>query len=274
MSSIVRPIALTIAGSDPSGGAGLQADLKTFTALGVYGASVVTALTAQNTLGVTGVHKVPADFIRAQFLAVTSDLQVSAIKTGMLGDQETVRAVAGLLQAIRAPIVVDPVMVATSGDVLLAPDAVDALRRELIPLARVITPNLPEAAKLLDTTLAESEAEMCDQARALLRLGCQAVLVKGGHGQTGESVDALATGTDLHRFVKPRIATQNTHGTGCALAAALTSGLAQGLEIPAAVERAKEFVWRALSSGALQKIGAGNGPIDFVFAVQNPTRDN
>lgn len=265
----MRPIVLTIAGSDPSGGAGLQADLKTFTALGVYGASVVTALTAQNTLGVSGIHKVPADFVRAQFQSVTSDLQVAAIKTGMLGDAETVATVAGLLRTVHWPIVVDPVMVATSGDVLLEPGAIDAIRAKLVPLARVITPNLPEAARLLETTLAHSENEVTAQARALLELGCRAVLIKGGHGLGDEAIDVLVEGPSVYHFARPRIATRNTHGTGCTLAAAVASGLAQGIDLSDAVDRAKDFVWHALKSGAQQRIGSGNGPLDFCFAVRN-----
>ena len=267
MSSNTPPIALTIAGSDPSGGAGLQADLKTFTALGVYGASVVTALTAQNTVGVSGVHKVPAEFIRAQYAAVISDLDVRAIKTGMLGDEETVATVAELLARCGAPVVVDPVMVATSGDVLLEPDAIASVKLKLIPLARVITPNLPEAAKLLGASVAASETEMIDQARALLRFGCGAVLIKGGHGAGEEALDVLVDGQSVHRFVRPRIATRNTHGTGCTLAAAIAAGLARGSDLRGAVENAKEFVWQALRSGAELQIGHGNGPVDHLFAV-------
>ena len=267
MSSNTPPIALTIAGSDPSGGAGLQADLKTFTALGVYGASVVTALTAQNTVGVSGVHKVPAEFIRAQYAAVISDLDVRAIKTGMLGDEETVATVAELLARCSAPVVVDPVMVATSGDVLLEPDAIASVKLKLIPLARVITPNLPEAAKLLGASVAASETEMIDQARALLRFGCGAVLIKGGHGAGEEAFDVLVDGQSVHRFVRPRIATRNTHGTGCTLAAAIAAGLARGSDLRGAVENAKEFVWQALRSGAELQIGHGNGPVDHLFAV-------
>ena len=267
MSSNTPPIALTIAGSDPSGGAGLQADLKTFTALGVYGASVVTALTAQNTVGVSGVHKVPAEFIRAQYAAVISDLDVRAIKTGMLGDEETVATVAELLALCSAPVVVDPVMVATSGDVLLEPDAIASVKLKLIPLARVITPNLPEAAKLLGASVAASETEMIDQARALLRFGCGAVLIKGGHGAGDEAFDVLVDGQSVHRFVRPRIATRNTHGTGCTLAAAIAAGLARGSDLRGAVENAKEFVWQALRSGAELQIGHGNGPVDHLFAV-------
>ena len=274
MSSRTPPIALTIAGSDSSGGAGIQADLKTFTALGVYGASVITALTAQNTLGVTGVHNVPADFIRAQFDAVTSDLKIAAVKTGMLGDVETVTIVAALLARLKPPfLVVDPVMVATSGDRLLDEGAITTVREKLIPQADLITPNVPEAAALLDKPPAATEREMELQARHLLKLGCGAVLIKGGHSVGAESADVFITARDVHWFRLPRIATRNTHGTGCTLAAAITAGLAQGLDLPAAVQQAKDFVWAALKSGADQKIGAGNGPVDHLIYLRKPPRD-
>lgn len=262
-----RPIALTIAGSDPSGGAGIQADLKTFSALGVYGASVVTALTAQNTRGVSGVMKVPADFIRAQFAAVAGDLSIAAAKTGMLANAETVLTVADLLKgASLANLVVDPVMVATSGDALLECEAIAALREVLIPLAALITPNLHEAARLLDRPVAETEDEARDQAESLLRFGASAVLVKGGHGTGDEAADFLATAKGVHRFAKPRLATRNTHGTGCTLAAAITAGLATGLGFTESVRAAKDFLWLALRSGADMKIGSGNGPVDHLAA--------
>lgn len=271
--SLTPPIALTIAGSDPSGGAGIQADLKTFTALGVYGASVITALTAQNTRGVTGVMKVPAGFIAAQFDAVTSDLAIGAIKTGMLADAETVTCVSALLSRLRGvPIVVDPVMVATSGDRLLDESAVAAVRERLIPLASLITPNLPEAAALLSTDVARSDAEMIAQAEALLQLGCAAVLIKGGHGGGDEAVDYLVTTAgDRARLSAPRIATRNTHGTGCTLAAAIAANLASGGALTDGVRAAKAFVWSAITSAATQQIGGGNGPVDHLFSVRNPS---
>lgn len=264
-----RPVAMTIAGSDPSGGAGLQADLKTFTALGVYGTSIVTALTAQNTVGVTGVMAVPPDFIRAQFTSVVSDLDVAAAKTGMLGDEATVQTVASLIKASGLkPLVVDPVMVATSGDVLLKPDAIAAVREILIPLATVITPNLHEAARLLDANVATSEAEIFRQAEALLKLGCGAVLLKGGHGEGAEAVDILVTATgETVRLAKPRIKTHNTHGTGCTLAAAITAGLAKGQTLAAASNAAKQYLWVALVSGAAMQYGAGCGPVDHLHAL-------
>ena len=236
------PIALTIAGSDSSGGAGIQADLKTFSALGVYGASVITALTAQNTLGVQAVHPVPASFVAAQLDSVFADLAVGAIKTGMLASTVIIEAVVERLAAVpNIPLVVDPVMVATSGDALLDPSAIDAVRRCLIPRALLITPNLPEAAQLLDCAVATSEQEMAEQARALLALGCTAVLVKGGHGSGAHSVDLLARSGVVTRFVRPRVATTATHGTGCTLSAAIAALIAQGVPLEDAIERAKTY---------------------------------
>jgi len=264
-------IALTIAGSDPSGGAGIQADLKTFTALGVYGASVITALTAQNTIGVTGVMKVPVDFIAAQFQAVTSDLAVNAIKTGMLPDVETVERVSDLLaHAEIGHVVVDPVMVATSGDRLIDEDAVSAVRHRLVPIASLITPNLPEAAALVGGDVAATEDQMLRQARELLQLGCRAVLMKGGHGAGAAAVDILVTSSGaVVRLSEPRIETRNTHGTGCTLAAAIAAELAKGRSLQDAVRRSKHFVWSAIQSAASHHIGSGQGPVDHLFSVKN-----
>ena len=226
---MTAPIAVTIAGSDSGGGAGIQADLKTFSALGVYGASVIAALTAQNTKGVSAVLEVPPDFVAAQMDAVFSDLAVAAVKIGMLGSAGVVEAVAaGLVRHRQTRIVLDPVMVATSGDRLLAPDAVEALRTKLMPLAVVVTPNLPEAAALLDAPEAMTEDEMVHQAERLLALGARAVLMKGGHGKGAESVDFLVTATAAVRFAAARIETKNTHGTGCTLAAAIAAEPRQG----------------------------------------------
>jgi hydroxymethylpyrimidine/phosphomethylpyrimidine kinase len=262
-------MALTVAGSDPSGGAGIQADLKTFTALGVYGASVITALTAQNTRGVTGILKVDPDFIRAQFDAVTGDLAIGAVKTGMLADAATVTTVAGLIRGwAKGPVVVDPVMVATSGDVLLEADAIEAVRTTLLPLATLITPNLPEAATLLGRRAADSEPDLIAQGRALLAFGCKAVLIKGGHARSAEAVDYLVTATDVERLSRPRIATRNTHGTGCTLSAAIAAGLAKGDSLTAAAHAAKDFVTNALISGAAWKVGEGNGPVDHLHGVR------
>lgn len=267
------PIALTIAGSDPSGGAGIQADLKTFAALGVYGASVLTALTAQNTTGVFGVHAVPPDFIRAQFSAVMTDLEVRAIKTGMLADTATVETVVALIaSATHVPVVVDPVMVATSGDPLLAPEAVAAVRETLVPRAFLITPNLHEAARLLDGRVASSESEMIEQARVLLVLGCKAVLVKGGHGDASEAIDVLADAAGITVHKRPRIETGNTHGTGCTLSAAIAAELANGSPLREAVASAKAYVWGALESASRMKLGCGSGPVDHGWLSRSRKR--
>lgn len=268
------PIALTIAGSDPSGGAGIQADLKTFAAHGVYGASVITALTAQNTQGVTGVLEIDPDFIAAQIDAVASDLRLGAVKTGMLADRPQVAVVVsgikrhGIKRDGLVPLVVDPVMVATSGDVLLAPDAIDAVRRNLIPLASVITPNLHEAARLLGQAVAASEAEMQRQGEALMALGAAAVVIKGGHATGTEAVDYLVTGEGTIRFAKPWVETRHTHGTGCTLAAAIAANLAMGRTLPDAVAAAKDYLWNALVAGKTLGVGQGRGPVDHAFALR------
>jgi hydroxymethylpyrimidine/phosphomethylpyrimidine kinase len=264
------PVALTIAGSDSSGGAGIQADLKTFTVLGVYGASVLTALTAQNTHGVTGILPVPPAFVTQEIDAVAADLNIAAVKTGMLNDRATVLAVAeGVRRHRLHPLVVDPVMVASSGDMLLQPDAVEAVRRELLPLADIVTPNLPEAARLLDRSVAADVAGMAAQAQALLELGPKAVLLKGGHGEGSEAVDILVVrGRAPVRLALPRIDTANTHGTGCTLSAAITAGLAQGESLTDAVTAAKGFVHAALTAGRGLKIGGGSGPVDHLHAAR------
>jgi hydroxymethylpyrimidine/phosphomethylpyrimidine kinase len=256
------PIAVTIAGSDSGSGAGIQADLKTFSALGVYAATVITALTAQNTKGVSGINEVPPDFVAAQMDAVFSDLDVGAVKIGMLGNGDVIAAVAaGLRRYRQTKIVLDPVMVATSGEHLLEPDAVEALRTELVPLAHVITPNLPEAAALLGLPEAEDEAEILRQADRLLALGANAVLIKGGHAKGAESVDILVTGSDTMRFVANRIATRNTHGTGCTLSAAIAAGLAKGQSLAEAVTSAKAYVTAAIAAADRLGIGNGRGPV-------------
>jgi hydroxymethylpyrimidine/phosphomethylpyrimidine kinase len=262
-------IALTIAGSDSSGGAGIQADLKTFTAFGVYGASVITALTAQNTQGVHGVETVTPQFVAAQIDAVLGDLDVRAIKTGMLASADIVDVVASKQQCdAQIPLVVDPVMVATSGDALVAPDAVETVRRALIPLAALITPNLPEAARLLETAEATSDAEIVAQAKALHALGCRAVLIKGGHGAGDTAVDYLYDGAQVRRFALPRVDTRHTHGTGCTLSAAITALLARGAGLDEAVERAKSFVWQGLQAGRSLGVGHGSGPVDALYAIR------
>lgn len=256
------PIALTIAGSDSSGGAGVQADLKTFSALGVYGASVITALTAQNTTGVSGIHQVPADFVTAQIDAVFSDLGVNAVKIGMVAQRATIDAiVAGLLRWSPKHIVLDPVMVATSGDHLLAADAVATLRTELIPRASLITPNLPEAAALLEEPVAANEAAIADQGQRLLAMGCRAVLIKGGHGQGAESIDYLFGGNGTIALSAPRLATPNTHGTGCSLSSAIAAGLAKGEDMEAAIRHAKAWISAAIAAADRLDVGRGHGPV-------------
>ncbi len=258
----MSPIAVTIAGSDSGGGAGMQADLKTFSALGVYGASVVTALTAQNTRGVTAIHDVPPQFIAAQIDAVFSDLDVRAVKIGMLSQPAVIEAVAAGLDRWQAKnIVLDPVMVATSGDRLLNPDAIDVLKRVLIPRALVITPNLPEAAALLDEPLARNEDEMLAQAGRLRDRGAQAVLIKGGHSEGADSVDMLVLASSFTRLATPRVDTKNTHGTGCTLSSAIAAGLAKGLDLVAAAREAKVYVSEAIAASGRLAIGSGHGPV-------------
>jgi hydroxymethylpyrimidine/phosphomethylpyrimidine kinase len=241
------PIALTIAGSDSSGGAGIQADLKTFAALGVYGASVITALTAQNTRGVSGIHVVPADFVTAQMDAVFGDLDVKAVKIGMVAQAATIETIAvGLTKRPPVSVVLDPVMVATSGDHLLAGDAVDALRTRLIPLASLLTPNLPEAAALSGEAQAQDEAAIESQGRKLLAMGCAAVLINPG------GTVALAA---------PRLATVNTHGTGCSLSSAIAAGLARGESLESAVREAKAWINGAIKEADRLGVGHGHGPI-------------
>ena len=263
----MTPIALTIAGSDSGGGAGIQADLKTFSALGVYGASVITALTAQNTKGVTAIHDVPAEFVAAQMDAVFSDLEIGAVKIGMVSQRPVIEAIAaGLKRWRQRKVVLDPVMIAASGDKLLADDAIEVLKRALIPLALVITPNLPEAAALLDAPAARNETEMREQAERLLALGPQSVLVKGGHGSGPESADLLIGPNTFARFAADRIATENTHGTGCTLSSAIAAGLAKGLALSEAVGAAKRYVTDALAAADRIKIGSGHGPAHHFHA--------
>lgn len=268
----MTPIALTIAGSDPSGGAGVQADLKTFGALGVYGASVLTALTAQNTKGVSAIHDVPPAFITAQLDAVFTDLNVRAVKIGMLSRSAVIDAVAAGLEKHRAKnIVLDPVMIATSGDALLVPAAVNALRQKLIPKALVVTPNLPEAAALIGASPARNEREMEIQAREILVLGAQHVLIKGGHGTGEESVDLLVSLKETHRFAAKRVPTKNTHGTGCTLSSAVAAGLAKGLALPEAVRAAKDYVTAAIAAADKLKVGHGHGPLNHFYKSWRPS---
>jgi hydroxymethylpyrimidine/phosphomethylpyrimidine kinase len=264
----VTAIALTIAGSDSGGGAGIQADLKTFSALGVYGASVITALTAQNTRGVSGIHDVPADFVAAQLEAVFSDLAVGAVKTGMLSQPAVIEVVADALAGRDAPVVVDPVMVAASGDRLISEAAIETLRERLLPLAALITPNLPEAATLLETAVAADPQAMIGQAEALAALGPRAVLLKGGHGSSERSDDLfLEAGRAPVWLRAERHPTKNTHGTGCTLASAVAAGLAQGMQLAAAAERAKRYVTAAIVAADGLAIGHGYGPVHHFHAI-------
>jgi len=260
-------IAVTIAGSDSGGGAGIQADLKTFSALGVYGASVITALTAQNTQGVSGIHDVPALFIEKQIDAVFSDLKVNAVKIGMLSQPVAIGVVAaGLDRWKQTHVVLDPVMVSTSGDRLLAPAAIDLLRRDLMPRALLITPNLHEAAVLLDEPVARDEDEMRAQAEKLLAMGAQAVLIKGGHAQSTDAVDLLVTPTAVARLTAEKVDTENTHGTGCTLSAAIAAGLAKGYRLSEAVADAKTYVTHAIAAADELEIGQGQGPTHHFHA--------
>ncbi len=260
-------VALTIAGSDSGGGAGIQADLKTFSALGVFGTSVIAALTAQNTRGVSGIHDVPPEFVAAQIDAVFSDFDVGAVKIGMLSRAATIEAVAAGLDRHRAKnIVLDPVMVATSGDRLIDAAAVESLTRLLIPRALLITPNLPEAAALLAAPVATSETEMRGQAQRLIAAGARAVLMKGGHGKGVEAVDLLVDATSVTRLAATRVATRHTHGTGCTLSSAIAAGLAKGLALAEAVRAAKEYITAAIAAADRLQVGHGHGPVHHFHA--------
>jgi hydroxymethylpyrimidine/phosphomethylpyrimidine kinase len=263
----VLPVALTIAGSDSGGGAGIQADLKTFYAFGVFGTSAVTALTAQNTTGVTAVHAAPLDIVRAQIDAVVADLHPSATKTGMLATRALVDTVAeAIVRHALAAYVLDPVMVATSGDRLLDRDAEAALRTRLLPLAALVTPNLHEAEILLGREVGNVR-EMSRAARDLVEMGAGAALVKGGHLEGGEAVDVLWDGRDERVWRRPRVPSRHTHGTGCTLSAAVTACLALGAPLADAVDRALEFVAHAIRTAP--GLGSGHGPVNH-FAPTRP----
>jgi hydroxymethylpyrimidine/phosphomethylpyrimidine kinase len=266
------PAALSVAGSDPSGGAGIQADLKTFSALGVYGAAALTALTAQNTLGVTGVYPVPADFVTAQLDAVLSDLDVRALKTGMLWSADVVAAVVASVRRYAVPaVIVDPVMVATSGDRLVDQGTVDAIRDLLLPVATLVTPNLPEAAALVEGAVPKDEASMVDAGTAIRELGAGAALVKGGHLRGGEATDVLVDAEGVLRVPSRRIPTENTHGTGCTLASAIAARMAQGDDLRSAVVAAKSYLTGALEAADELQVGAGHGPVHH-FYQWDPTQ--
>lgn len=264
---VKTPVALTIAGSDSGGGAGIQADLKTFSALGVFGCSAIASLTAQNTLGVQDVFPIPPAFVQAQIHSVLADIEVGAIKTGMLATADIIHAVA---QSVRdyshIPVVLDPVMVATSGDRLLAVDAIEVLIKELIPLAVVVTPNLYEAAVLLNFPVANNLQQMQEQGERILALGAKAVLMKGGHADGEMATDLLVTPSGATRFSAPRIPTKNTHGTGCTLASAVAAGLAKQLPLIDAITQAKDYLHHALAHSARLHIGQGAGPVHHFYA--------
>ena len=255
------PTALTIAGSDSGGGAGIQADLKTFSALGVYGASAITAVTAQNTRAVTAVETLSPALVAAQIDAVLGDIAVGAVKIGMLGTPEIVDAVADGLAAYEGPVVLDPVMVAKSGDPLLADDAVEALLRRLLPRADLLTPNLPEAARLLGVAPAGTPEAMAEQGRALVFLGARAVLVKGGHAEGPVCTDLLVTREGREALTAPRIDTPNTHGTGCSLSSAIAAELAKGAALADAVRRAHAWLGGAIRAADGLGVGGGHGPV-------------
>ncbi len=263
----VAPTALTIAGSDSGGGAGIQADLRTFHQWRTRGATAITAVTAQNTLGVQRVHPLPPAIVEAQIASVLDDFDVAAAKTGMLHDREVVEATAGILERADLPwLVVDPVIIAASGDRLLDADALDALRAELLPLASLVCPNGPEAAALTGERCDDAES-LLRSARRLVELGAKAALVKGGHvdADEGEVRDVLWDGTSAHVYRRPRIATRHVHGTGCSLSAAVTAALARGMKLEAAVRAAGDWVHAAI--GSAPGIGGGSGPINHFAAV-------
>ncbi|MEJ8809505.1 bifunctional hydroxymethylpyrimidine kinase/phosphomethylpyrimidine kinase [Variovorax ureilyticus] len=258
---------LSIAGSDSGGGAGIQADLKTFAALGCYGMTAITALTAQNTLGVSGIHGVPPEFLKAQIQAVVEDIGVDAVKLGMLHAPEVVEVVAWAIDHYKLPnVVLDPVMVATSGDRLIAAETVQVLVRELFPRAMVVTPNLDEAALLIGHAIDSVDA-LDDAASELLALGASAVLLKGGHLPGEDVVDLLAQSNgDRLQLASTRIVSRNLHGTGCTLSSAIASHLALGYDLAQAVERARNYVVAAMAAGADVKVGSGHGPLNHGFA--------
>ncbi|GAA0296236.1 MULTISPECIES: bifunctional hydroxymethylpyrimidine kinase/phosphomethylpyrimidine kinase [Rhodovulum] len=262
------PNILSIAGSDPSGGAGIQADLKSIGANGGYGMAAITALTVQNTQGVRAAELVAPEFVAAQVQAVFDDIRVDAVKIGMLGSAAIVQAVAGVLDGRDVPVVLDPVMVAKGGDRLLAADAVAALRDLLLPMARVITPNLPEAADLLDRPEARTREEMEAQAEALLALGCGAVFLKGGHLGDEESPDLFLSPGRRVWLIAPRVATRNTHGTGCTLSAALATHLAALADPLAAASAAKDYTLAAIRAADGLWVGRGTGPTDHFHALR------
>ena len=261
------PVALTIAGSDSSGGAGIQSDLKTFASLGVYGTSVITAVTAQNTQRVLAIHDIPEYIVASQIRAVTSDIQVDTVKTGMLSNSNIIKTVASELEDLRIEsLVVDPVMVAKSGDLLLKEDAVESLCTKLLPLATVVTPNLPEAEVLCGIKI-ENPEDAEEAARKIIALGARSVVIKGGH-LAGDPVDLYYDGSKFHRLQAQRVETKNTHGTGCTFASAIAAGLSKGVEQLQAIISAKEYVTEAMKRA--YPIGHGHGPLNHFYTWWKP----
>lgn len=262
------PIVLTIAGSDSGGGAGIQADIKTISATGSYACSVITAITSQNTLGVSAIHPIPVEHVETQLDAVFSDLNVVAVKVGMLADVDIINMVAKKIRQYRPEyLVVDPVMIATSGDLLLKHRAIDVLKRELLPLADLITPNLPEAAALISCSVPKTEEEMGSMIEPLRALGAQAVLLKGGHLESDTSSNDLLIERDSSELLRAkRIDTPNTHGTGCTLSSAIASYLAQGNRLHKAVYLGKQYIAQAISHADELSIGQGHGPVNHFFS--------
>ncbi|WP_282094861.1 bifunctional hydroxymethylpyrimidine kinase/phosphomethylpyrimidine kinase [Epibacterium ulvae] len=262
-----HPAALTIAGSDSGGGAGIQADLKTFSALGVFGISAITALTAQNTQGVTRIQAVEPGMAAAQISAVIDDITISAIKIGMLATSDLILEVTEAVEGLSSPIVLDPVMIATSGDPLLADDAVETHKTALLPRATVLTPNLPEAARLLGEDTAVTEDHVIAQGFALLELGPKAVVMKGGHGRGESCRDYLITAETVTAYEAPRLKTRNTHGTGCTLSSALAAELAKGIPLSDAMERCHGWLHEAIRASDLINIGKGHGPVHHFHEI-------
>ena len=272
MSNNVKNV-LSIAGSDPSGGAGIQADLKTFAANGVYGMAAITALTVQNTVGVQGIHLVPAKFVSSQIEAIFSDIVVSSVKVGMVANAEIAKEVGTTLAKYRNLIsVVDPVMVAKGGSPLLDKKAIQAVKDNLIPLATIVTPNLPEAAILLGSSIAKSEEDMVYQGKALLNLGSKSILMKGGHSEGITSNDLLVTENNYVWFKEKRINTKNTHGTGCTLSSSIASFLAKDFSVEESVSKAKKFVTNAIRNSEKLSVGKGHGPTNHFYALEGSNK--
>ena len=272
MSNNVKNV-LSIAGSDPSGGAGIQADLKTFAANGVYGMAAITALTVQNTVGVQGIHLVPAKFVSSQIEAIFSDIAVSSVKVGMVGNAEIAEGVGTTLAKYRNLMsVVDPVMVAKGGSPLLDKKAIQAVKDNLIPLATIVTPNLPEAAILLGSSIAKSEEDMVYQGKALLNLGPKSILMKGGHSEGITSNDLLVTENNYVWFKEKRINTKNTHGTGCTLSSSIASFLAKDFSVEESVSKAKKFVTNAIRNSEKLSVGKGHGPTNHFYALEGSNK--